>query len=100
MGFMKASVLSLKEKSNTTLVFLLPNCPQVLTIFNDWPIKKYVDDFGTWLLDYKKEFSCLYIPQGLYFINTVWLWSIDKYVVVVVVFEWKSTFYMTTRVIF
>jgi len=30
---MKEYVLSLEEKSNTTLVFLLSNFPQVLTLF-------------------------------------------------------------------
>ena len=32
MLLMKESVLSLKEKTHTTLIFLLSNCPQVLKI--------------------------------------------------------------------
>ena len=35
---MKVSVLSLKEKSNTTLVYLLSNCPQVLKYFMTNPL--------------------------------------------------------------
>jgi len=34
---MKKCVLSLNKKT-TTLDFLLSNCPQVLTIFNDYPL--------------------------------------------------------------
>jgi len=30
----------------------------------------------TRLLDW---FSCLYLPQGHYFISTLWLWSTDEY---------------------
>ena len=33
---LKEPVLSLKEKQNTTLMFLLSNCPRVLTVFYDW----------------------------------------------------------------
>ena len=54
---MRESVLSLNEKNNTTLVFLLSNCPQVLKIFYDWPIKYYFDDFCVWLLGYRIELS-------------------------------------------
>jgi len=32
---MKESVLSFEEKNNTTLVYLLSNCQQVLNIFYD-----------------------------------------------------------------
>jgi len=38
MSFIKVSVLSLKEKSNTTLFFLLLNCPQVLKLFMTNPL--------------------------------------------------------------
>ena len=31
------------------------------------------DDFGIRLLGYRIEFSCLYIPQGHYFMSTFWL---------------------------
>ena len=40
-----------------------------------------LDDFRIWLLGYRTEFSCLYIPQGHYFISTVWQWSTDEYVI-------------------
>ena len=43
------SVLYLKEKSSTTLIFLL-------STFND--------EIGILLLDYRIKFSSLYIPQG------------------------------------
>ena len=46
MLHMKESMLSLKEKQNRTLIFLLPNCPQVLKIFYDSPVKKYFLPFG------------------------------------------------------
>ena len=39
MLLMKESVLSLKEEENTTLFFLLSNCPQVQEIFYDWLVK-------------------------------------------------------------
>mgnify|MGYP006890319217 CR=1 FL=1 len=38
------------------------------------------DDFSIWLLGYRIEFSCLYLPQGHTFISIVWLGSTDKYV--------------------
>ena len=37
--------------------------------------KLYDKGFG-----YMIKFSCLYIPQGHYFISTVWLRSTDEYV--------------------
>ena len=40
MLLMNEFVLSLKE-NNTTLVFLLSNCSQVLNIFYDSPVKYY-----------------------------------------------------------
>jgi len=47
---MKINVLSLNEKNNTILIFLLSNCPEVLKIFYDWTIKFLGYDFGKWLL--------------------------------------------------
>ena len=41
---MKESMLSLKEK-NTTSVFLLLNCPQVLTIFYVYPVNYFLGRF-------------------------------------------------------
>ena len=62
---MKESVLSLKE-NNTTLVFLLSNCPQVLKFFYDWLVKYYC--LTILVYDYKAiGWKCYYL------------------------FEWKST---------
>ena len=48
--------------------------PASTKIFSDWPVK-YIciifEDFGIWLLGYRIKFSCLYIPQGHYFIITL-----------------------------
>ena len=60
MLHVKESVLSLKVK-NTALVLLLANCQQVLNIF--YVQYYFFDDFGIYLLGYRIEFSCLYIPQ-------------------------------------
>ena len=35
------------------------------------------DTFCIWLQGYMIEFSCLYLPQGLYFISTLWLWWVQ-----------------------
>jgi len=42
---MEEPVLNLKEKNNTTLVFLFSNCPQVRKIFYDSPVKNYFGQF-------------------------------------------------------
>jgi len=52
------------------------------------PLNIMFDDFGIYLLNYKIEFSCLYIPQGHAFISTMWLCSTDEYDF----FERRSTF--------
>jgi len=82
MLLIKESVLSFEEKNNTTLVYLLSNCRQVLQYCKTNPLSIIFDDFSTWLLQYRTEFSCLYIPQGHTFITTVWLRSTDEYVFV------------------
>jgi len=64
---MSESSLSLKEK-NTQYLFLLPNCTKVLNIFMTYTLNIIFDDFDVWLYGYRIEFSCLYIPQGHYFI--------------------------------
>ena len=66
MGFMKVSVLSLKEKNQ----HIISNCPRVLNLFH---VKYYFNNFGILLLEYRIELSCLYIPQSHNFISTVWL---------------------------
>ena len=44
------------------------------------PLNIIFDDFSMWLLGYRVEFSCLYIPLGHCFISSLWLWSTDEYV--------------------
>ena len=62
------------RKNNTTLVYLLSNCWQVLKIFYVLNLLNIIfDDFSIWLLGYRTKFSCLYFPQGQHFISTVWL---------------------------
>ena len=53
LSFMQECVLSLKEKNNTTLVFLLSNCPLVLKIFYDCPFKYYFGQFRYMNYDYQ-----------------------------------------------
>ena len=65
MLLMKKSVL-IEKKKNTTLVFLLSNCPQVLKPYMTDP-----DDFRIWLQGYQIEFTCLYISQGHSFMSTL-----------------------------
>ena len=72
MALLKEFVLSLNKRS-TTLDFLLSNYPQVLQYFMTNPLDMIFGDFGIRLLGYEIEFSCLYIPKGLYFISTLWL---------------------------
>ena len=48
------------KNNNTTLVFLLSNCPQVLTIFYDWPVNYYFVRFRYMItISYTIGFSCL-----------------------------------------
>ena len=49
--------------------------------FKTYLLNIIFDDFFKWLLGYKTEFSCLYLPQGHTIISTVWLWNIDKFVI-------------------
>ena len=39
--FLSTNLCWVQNNNNTTLVFLLPNCPQVLKIVYDWPVKHY-----------------------------------------------------------
>jgi len=52
MLLIKKHLLSLKEKNNLTLVFLLSNYPQVFIIFHDCPVNFLFDDFDKRLLGY------------------------------------------------
>ena len=44
------------------------------------PLNIISDDFSIWLLGYRIKLSCLYLPQGHYFISTMWVWSTYEYV--------------------
>ena len=79
MCFLWRNLCWVWNKRNTTSVFLLSNYSQELKIFYDWPVKYYFWHFGICLLGYRIEISFLYIPQGHYFISTLWLWSTDEY---------------------
>ena len=70
----KESVLNLKQKHHNIgfLAFKLSTSYHPLNII-------FVD-FGIWWLGCRIEYSCLYIPQGHFFISTLWLWSTDEYV--------------------
>ena len=77
--------------NNTTLVFLLLKCLQLLNSFKTHPLNIIFDGFGIWLLGYRTEFICLHTPQGHNFISTLWLWRTDEYVSYFY-FERKSIF--------
>ena len=77
---MKGSLLSLKERKNNNIGFPAFKLPQRLNYFMTDPLNIIFDEFGIYLLGYRIEFSCLYIPQGLYSISNLWLWSTDEYV--------------------
>ena len=55
-----------ERKNNTTIVNLLSNCWQVLNLSRLTALNIIFDDFSIWLLGYRAEFSCLYLPQGHY----------------------------------
>ena len=81
MLLMKESVLSLKEKNNRTLIFLLPNCPQVLKIFYDSPVKYYFWRFGYMiprLYDWVQ--LSVYSTKVLFYKNCVAMKLTDGYV--------------------
>jgi len=52
-----------KETNNRSLIFLLPNFPQLLQIFYDSPIKYYFSPFGFMI----PRLCCLYISQKALF---------------------------------
>ena len=69
------------RKNNTTLVYLLSNCRQVLKLFKTNPLNIIFDDFSIWLLWYRTEFSCLYLPQwhNKYCVATKYRWICKKW---------------------
>jgi len=72
MLLVREFVLNLKEKYNTTLVFLLSNYPHVVNLFYHWPFEYYV-----WWCQYMS--SVVYIfHKG---ITTLCLKSTDEFVI-------------------
>ena len=76
------------RKNNTTMVYILSSCRQVLNYFKNNPLNTIFDYFSIWLLGYKTACTCLYLPQGHDLKSTVWLWSTDE--CDFLYFEWKS----------
>ena len=66
---MKESVLSLKEKTalNRFSYFKIARKYQNLLWLTCYIFDNF-DNFSIWLQGYRIKFSCLYIPQGYYFI--------------------------------
>jgi len=62
---MKESVLSFEEKTTQ------PWFTYFQIFFKTNTLNIIVDDLSIWLLGYRTEFSCLYLPQGHNFITTV-----------------------------
>ena len=56
------------------LVFLFSTWTQ-LKLFMTGPFICYYNEFGIWLLGYRIELGCVYIPQGNYFMSSLWLWT-------------------------
>ena len=73
MILIKESVLSLKEKTTQHWFSCFQIDRKYLKSYMTDPLNIILDNFCTLLLGYRIEFSCLYIPQGHYFINTLWL---------------------------
>ena len=46
------------------ILYILSNCPYVQSILTD-TLNIILDDFCIWLLDYRIEFSCLFIQQRI-----------------------------------
>ena len=76
---MKESVLSFEEKTTQPWFSYFQIADKYYNYFKTNPLNVIFDDFNIWLLGYRTEFSCLYIPQGHTFIGTVWLGSTDEY---------------------
>ena len=77
---MKESALSLIENTTQPWFTFFQIARKYWTYFMTHPLNITFDNFAKYLLGYMIKFSCLYIPQGHYFISTVWLRSTDEYV--------------------
>ena len=76
---MKESVLSFKENTPHFCLFFTLELPQALKLLYDWPIKYYF-----WWFRYMitRLYNLVYFSifhEGI--CGTLWLWNIDKYVV-------------------
>ena len=73
-------VLMEKQHNLGLHTFKLPTSTK--TYFKINQLNMIFDDFSTciWLLGYRTEFSCLYLPQGHSFISIVWLLNTDEFV--------------------
>ena len=91
MLLMRESVLSLKEKTTQPWFSYFQIACMYLKYFMTDPLNIIFDNFNIWLLSYRIEFRCLYIPQGHNVISTLWLWSTGEYVFILY-FEQISTF--------
>ena len=90
------AVFRWKEKATQHLFSYFQIAPKYSTYFKTHPLSIIFDGFGIWLLGYRIQLSCLYIPQWHNCISTLWLWSIDEYVFYF--FERKSTFNIVVSV--
>ena len=68
-GVKEGICVEFKRKKNKTFS-CFQNVREYWIYFMTDPLNICFDHFGVWLLDYMIEFSCLYTPQGHYFIST------------------------------
>ena len=76
----KESVLSFEDKTTQPWFTYFQINGKYKTYFKTNPLNIIFHEFCIWLLDNRIALSCLYLPQGHYFLSTLWLWSTDEYV--------------------
>ena len=76
---MKESVLSFEEKKHILGLSTFKFSTSTYNYFTTNTLNIIFDDFSTWLIGYRTEFSCLYLLQGHNFISIVWLGRTDEY---------------------
>jgi len=77
---MAEAMFSLKEKTTQPWFTYFQIARKYMYSFMTYPLNIIFDDFRIWLPGYRIKFSCLFIPQGHYFICTLCLWRTDEYV--------------------
>ena len=77
MLLMKESVLSFEEKTTQPWLTYFQIAGKYQKSLKINPLNIIFDDFSIWLLRYRTEFSCSYLPQGHKIIITVCLWGTD-----------------------